>query len=514
MVFISLRVLVPRFSWIALLVVLGQLGCDPPPTTRSFPIEPEPNVAVFIEHTVPYCWTRPTASHPARVQVLVDASGSMLGHRQIMPRLSDWLRKGVSQLRGATLAVEEYRMGYFTQQRGVFNTTDWNEPPASFDPRGDTNLHEALRTTSAYDLSFVLTDGVAATGSGGSGDCSGGVDAACVARALREAVHEGETGDVDRGIWIIPLMTTYSGKFFTEERLDPSTFEAAATREAVETDLATSVVVQNPSTAQGRLTFDYEGPRPLLLFIIAKETEIGRAAAYALWRNAEGAGLKQAHTLEELEADVSLAMLQPIEIYPGLLSRVTWDDLTPIDDPDLHVGTQDVSFDHDATVRLECFGSEPGKGAFLLSGSTEEATGGCVEFVVLPAARFSMQGLSEIDQEGMDQVLIGYKRENVDYDSLRLYIECPAEGIAQCDVGKTRMRWTAQLDYNETANCLADENCMHPGHRAIRMVSTNRPSLQPHRIFEFSRLLEQFYRQVSDDQRRLILADLNVCAQE
>ena len=68
---------------------------------------------------------------------------------------------------------------------------------------------------------------------------AGGVDAACVARALKEVIHaqSPEGNDLDRGIWVIPLLANYDGTFYTEEPIFPTNFNAEETIKQVRADI-------------------------------------------------------------------------------------------------------------------------------------------------------------------------------------------------------------------------------------------------------------------------------------
>jgi len=500
-----------------LLFVCCLISCDGrSQKDTSIPFEPEPTEPSFIPATVPYCWEKSLGAEDARVQILLDASGSMVGFRKAMPRLSDWLRKGVSQLIGNSIHLSHFRQAQFTQERGIHNLTHWNQPPAPFQPGGNTNLHDAIRESIEYDLSMIVTDGVGATGSGGSRDCPGGVDASCVARALRDAIHaEGSRGGgSERGLWIIPLAAVYDGKFYTEEMLDPAQFGSSKTIDHVESEVGIEVRVINPSTDNtGRLTFNYRGPRYLLLIILSREADLGRNAVYALMNNATFSGIDTKRNLGDLRSD--LLTFMPIEVYPGFLSPVSWQDMRRADNPDMFIGTMDAKLSGGNTIKMDCLPDERAEGVFELSGKVQSTGGACIDLHMLPAFSFEMRPESSAQQEKLAQVLRNVRRADNSYNNINLHLSCPADSLVLglCS-SPSKERWTASMNYAAAADCLDDSSCQEESsHGLVRRLSTTRPSLEPHRIYGFEALLEGFLRSVSEDERRLVLAELGFCQQ-
>jgi hypothetical protein len=501
-------------------IALMMASCDQrrrssiPPLNNSKSSE-----AVFIDQPVSFCWQGPLQPKKGRVQILIDASGSMVGFQQSIPSLVGWVRHAISQLQGSTLVVDSFRLCQFRQEgAGIMNCTGFHEDMAAYRPRGDTNLHDAVRSAKEYELTFILTDGVAATGTRGSGDCAAGVDAACVARALREAIHAQahEGGDVDRGLWIIPLLAIYDGTFYTEEPILPADFRPDQTIQQIRADIGVQAVIQNPRTGpDGRLVFGYKGPRAMLLIVMARWADVGRAAVQALWERAEFFGVRR---LEQAKGFSSgLASLPPVEVYPGFLNPIQWKSLEEPQDPTETRGTMDAFFQTDSAksvISVDCPQRGSGEGVYRLIGSPiVTQVSGCVPIRLLPAFSFRFRTVHPEDESALSQLLKGYERQGNSYTDLRVHLACsrPASIPRSCTENPIAVQWKTYIDYGKAADCLASSNCAYAGHQLIKTLSTARPSFEPHRIFAFSTTLELFYREVAQDRRSIVLANLDIC---
>jgi hypothetical protein len=67
------------------------------------------------------------------------------------------------------------------------------------------------------------------------------------------------------------------------------------------------------------------------------------------------------------------------------------------------------------------------------------------------------------------------------------------------------------MNYAKTADALADNKASSAVPQSIKNLSTAHPSREPHRIFAFSATLEAFYREVTQDQRSVVLSNLDIC---
>lgn len=473
---------------------------------------------VLLDNTVPYCWQKPLEPLAARVEVLLDASGSMTGFTGSMPQMIDWVRKAISQLNGTSidLGAGNYLLGQFREGAGVANITRWSDKPATYKPAGNTNLHEAIHRAGNADLSFIITDGVAATGVSGDAQCPGGVDAGCVARALQNVLHSyaSEGGNNEPGLWIIPILSEYSGKFYTEQSINPQTFDPSVAVAKVEADLNSTVAVSSPSTdASSRLVFNYQGPRYLLIFVLARQADLGREAVYQLINATGLAGIGYSQNGQG-SSGKNLTALIPFELYPGLQNGFKWNSLTEASDPSLFDGTMDVNFESGSeTVKVGCLPEESGKGAYILSGTKITSGPSCVNLHVLPAFAYELEDRSlnkDIDAEDAVTVV---NKSNSEGPILQISLSCPAAAaMPNCDTSRVETVWSAVTRYKKSADCIKDNTCNHDSYRIIRDLSTLNPSQEPHRIYGIAELVENFYRAVSSDERRIGLANLRFCS--
>ncbi len=509
---------------IALLVsTLALTGCGGDSRSRPAAAQPpelrtDSSDATFVDR-VSYCWDPSLSPQEAKVQVLLDASGSMVGFESEMRRLVDWMRKGVSQLMGPMIQVPRkgFTQAHFSQQQGFYNQTNWNESPPTFDAGGNTNLHEAIQRSTQADLTLILTDGVAATGSGGSGSCPGGVDAACVADMMRDVTHGTTSDAANRGVWVVPLVSKYEGRFYSERLPSSNGFDAKDVVNQVESEMGGSVSVQGVGTdSQGKLTYDYRGPRSLALIVLAKDPTIGRATVHALWDNARVLGFQRVEGLDGAQGSTDPSVIRPIEVYPGFVNQTTWSSLRRVDDPNQFQPPIDVSMNTvngTPTVRMQCVPEKAGYGLYRLMGNPTGTSGSCTQLHVLPGFTFRLQSAGRSQRTDLRSVLRAYRRpeEGEEMSTVDIQLTCEADASLPACEDPLPARWVAYTDYGEGADCLESEDCAENQHRLVREVSTVQPAQQPHRIYGFDRLLTLFYRQVSRDERRTTLAPLQFC---
>lgn len=469
--------------------------------------------SVFIEQPVTYCWKKSMQLKKGNVQVLIDSSGSMVGFQQIIPNLIEWTKHSVSQLQQSSLEVENSRVCQFNMGMGISKCASLSQPVLNFQASSDTNLHEAIRSAKDYGLTFILTDGVAATGSQGAKDCASGVDASCVARSLKEVIHSklDNGDDVDRGIWVIPLISTYDGIFYTEEQINPNNFDSAETINHIKSDIDTPCVVQDPKAGNdNRLTFKYRGPRTMLLIIIAHWADVGRSAVQALWERTEYLGIQQIQQLRDYKNGV--AAFSPIEVYPGFLNPVKWEKLQETDNPSEIEGTIDASLTDKSTIEISCPKDGSGKSTYTLGGNaTPSQVSGCVQIGMLPAFDFKFSPASSENETEMSNFMEHYDWKDSSYDNLNLRLTCSMKSPRFCGSNPLALQWTVLANYGKAADGLAAGGDGSFVQKEISNLSTSHPSNEPHRIFAFSKTLESFYREITQDQRSIILANLSFC---
>ncbi len=509
---------------LALLALSGACrSCRPKPANQSPCADsPAESAPVFINQPVNYCASRPIEPRRGSVQMLVDSSGSMVGFKNAVPQLVNWAQHSFSLLNTSALRIQSSRLCQFSQALpgGIANCAS-GQAFAAYQPSGNTNIHEAIRAAKDYDLTLILTDGTAATGKAGVGDCARGVDIACVAHALRDVMHATieDERTADWGLWLMPLIASYDGVFYTEEPM-PGDFQERKVVEQIRADLGVEVEVTNPRTgASGDLIYQYRGPRALLLIVIARWTEVGRAELQALWERAEFLGLKRLRQIREFSAGTGTACVQPMEVYPGFLNSIQWQKLTEPSEPGERSGTIDVSFAaqaNQASIQVRCPKDGAGAGVFTLNGQTAGAgrVAGCVPINLLPGFTFRMRATRADDEAALRQILKRAERQGEQSEQLRLCLECSMDAPRFCKDNPAQAQWVAFMDYKHAAEGFAVDKTDNTVYQLIRDFSTTQPSLEPHRIYAFSATLGAFYRDVAADQRSVALSQLNFCHQQ
>lgn len=525
------KTLLPACLGLGLVVIVACQGrCVRPRPSKS---SNRPGVSgstapTFSAEAVPYCRERSGTPRPARVQLLVDASGSMNGFTASMPTLMAWVEHSISGLRGSSLELVSLETCQFNQREGVFGCRSAMALP-DYKPSSDTNLDQAIRRARDVDLTFIITDGVAATGVGGGADCASGVDAACVARALRESVLPGDGkgdgseegfsggGGTDPGIWVLPLVATFDGTFYTEEHISLHEFDPQKTMEEIQAQLEKETVVREPRQGNdGALHFYYRGPKALLLIVIARDHELGRDAVWSFWNQAP---LREVKLLARLrDYSTGVGSLPAIEVYPGFLNRLRFTSLDPTDEPKEHSGTLDATFqlgEGRSRLRLDCPPNGSGEGVFLLQGEQRDRpqSGTCVSIQQLPAYSLRLEASREkADKADLDTIIRGYHRHEGTKEVLRLDLACGAGGPRRsCGSNPVSVQWNAWRDYGRTAEGIAAGESGAAALSSILATSTTKPSREPHRVFGLAATLQSFYELVEQDARRLTLAELEVC---
>lgn len=521
----TLRLACLGLGLVVLAACQGRCGRPKPPQNGHNPEVSGSTEPTFAAEAVSYCREKAGAPRPARVQLLVDASGSMNGFTASLPTLLTWVEHTISGLRGSSLELAGRETCQFNQRGGVFGCTSAVALPG-YKPSSDTNLHQAIRRARDADLTFIVTDGVAATGVGGDEDCATGVDAACVARALREAILPGSgggdeasasggSGEIDPGIWVLPLVTTFAGTLYTEEAISLQEFDPQATMEEIQAQLEKETVVQKPELGpDGRLFFHYQGPKALLLIVIARDQRLGRDAVWSFWNQASLREVKRLERLRDFSGGIG--SLPAIEVYPGYLSRIRFVSLQPTDEPSEHSGTLDVAFvpgERKSQLRLDCPLDGSGEGVFLLQGEQRDGTprGSCVPIQQLPASSIRLESARErSDQADLDTIIRGYRREG-GKEVLRLDLACGSGPRRLCGDNPVPVQWNAWRDYSRTAEGLASGESGGAALASLLDTSTAEPHREPHRIFGLAATLQSFYELVGQEARRLTLAELEVC---
>jgi len=494
-------------------LVLGSScqSCRPKPLNGN-----QPNgvkEVVFFDDPISYCVQQRSAAEVGDVQVLVDGSGSMVGFDPRLPEIVGWAQHAISALQGSTLKIQNSRICTFRENEGISGCSGMTGAVPPMNSKGDTNLHEAINSAKDYALTFIVTDGVAATGDRGTGDCATGVDAACVARSFINWVHGGDTSE-DRGVWLIPLVAPYDGIFFTEEAISPASFSSEEAIQKIRSDIPLDASIQNPQTgAGGKLVYNYRGPRTLLLIVLAKRSEIGRAAIQALWERAEYLNVRQMNELRYYSGGI--AGLTPIEICPGFLNKVRWSRLDESQEPGLSQGTLDaqkIGSEEKTTLELNCPSTGENSGSYTLGGSgTPTQVAGCVQIRVMPGISFDLRPARPEDDGDLRQFVKGFKFPPGSYSSLSLDLACSGGSNRGCNRNPILVQLVAFMRYAEAADRLASPGKPGSTVAALGNLSTAHPSLEPHRINALSLIVTLFYRDIANDARSTVLNSFDIC---
>ncbi len=438
-----------------------------------------------------YCPKPSVSDAKVTAQFLIDDSGSMQGFRAHMPALSVWAEQAASQFRHVGIAPTIGRACYFSAQRPLEECRGGRWDPGAFRGVGDTVLHTAVRSASDYDLTFIITDGASAAGDA-SGDCAGGVDPACVARSFAATLmpRPGEPPAVKRGIWFIPLIAPFRGPLFTEQYGVPGSVNPSAIAGRIASEMGTVARVSSPrQDAKGLLLYNYEGPRALLVLVLARDVELGRTFLAALETRREFSQIGKLRLPAEYRGGV--AALPAVEVYPGLAPRLEWDRVRP-DDAAAQCGSVTATAAGKSSVRLDCSPS-PSKANLYFSASAPPVTSDCIVLQSLPVPRPELQ-----DTYGKKIVgpyaWLGSQTDPRRPLTLGVQVQCREEWNIPCSSSPARATWIVNHDYRASASALspASKEATSP----VRLVqSLSAPAVldAPHRIFQLSETLEKFY---------------------
>jgi hypothetical protein len=478
-------------------VVLG--SCSRPPTSKA-----NSTVASFPATTVQLAkitYQHKTASTPesVRLLVLVDSSGSMIGFHDSLPSVLGAVDQGISYSRDLYFRLESLRLCLFNQRETIFGCRSTLSPFSAPPARSATNLDVAIRQAKEADLTIVVSDGVPA-GRGNSGDCSSGaVDAGCVARFLHESIdpRPGEPKDTVRGVWVVPFVTIYSGNYFSEQTLLVREFVADKATAMVQNDTSTSAEIRNPRNAgDGTLMYDYLGPR-ILAAIVIGQPDVARAFIQELYTHA---GFRSIATLPDLKSfQRGVALLPPVELYPGYFPETEWIKCEQERDPRtgrLSGNTMgDCQDAGPSKFSVRC-GKKDSKAPFVLS--SRPAADGLGLFIFPPFL--------------VNSFPLPLNIEHIEWDlsstTATVNVRCNADKSVQCGNGNVAAHWTASADYGQAASAAANPQGITS--KYVAQMSTDRPAWEPHKIYGFAPLLQNFYKRQLPPTRTTF-ASLEIC---
>jgi hypothetical protein len=439
-------------------------------------------------------------------QVLFDDSGSMKGFQNHVSQLALWSEQSLSHVRQWGTSWTATRGCYFSSSRPLRSCTSRSLAANGFRGAADTTLQEAIESASAFDLTVIFTDGAAAAGSG-SGDCAGGVDAACAARAMARALtpQPGQAQGVTGGIWLVPLAAMFDGPFFTEQPMDPGSLDTARVQANVAADTATNALLGSPSrTSKGLLVYSYRGPRLLLAMVLARNAEVGRAFVASLSARMSFAQVQRLTALKQFQN--GLAALRPIEVYPGAIPPVEFTRASVLEPT---CQTLDAKLSSSSMLSVSC-ANELDRGVVHLETRPSPESSDCVDLVMLPAlpTAFSRSGPFKVISDSAWAGQIGGRP-----GSAAIQVSCSRRwtpGPSACE----KAEWIYRRDYQASAADLAMGRSPRPAVALIRELTAAEVATRPHRLFQLNEMLEKFYRNamtlpVAESSGRV--AQLQIC---
>jgi hypothetical protein len=422
-------------------------------------------------------------------QVLFDDSGSMSGYKAALPALALWSEQALSQVRQHGMTWTRTRGCYFSTARSLAGCTSPLLAPSAFRGAGATSLHLAIDSAAQYDLTVLFTDGASASG-GGSGDCAGGVDAACVARAMARVLEPrpGEPQGAAGGIWIVPLVALYDGPLYTEQPLDPLQLNPEGIAQRVAAETSTNAIARDPKRdAKGLVVYQYTGPRAFLALILAKNATVGRAFLAALKARMQFSQILGLTSMKAYQSGI--AAMRPIEVYPGAAMPVSFAQSRVL---------EPVCLTLDARVRppnqLQVTCANPADEAVVrLDARTEPASPDCIEVLQLPRLAADQKPAGTLNAI-RDYTWSGSATDPARPLSLSLRVRCSKNWPLAPGQCQTAAIWELRRDYAGTASALFTGKPASPALNAVRSLSVPEVASAPHRVFQLQETLEKFYR--------------------
>jgi hypothetical protein len=500
---------------LAVITLLALALCPAPQPPVTPPNPPQSSHVVAFSKPLRYCIAPRFLASETRVQVLVDGSGSMAGIRGPALRYVRWIEQGLSRSRGA-MGRGPVQIAQFDQRRGILTSVNFATFEREYAATGETTLDEAIASSADWDVTYILTDGVAAAGSG-NGDCAAGVDAACVARAFQQTLlhPRGPSAGEMAGLWVFPLRATHDGIYYSERPLAPAQFDSNQLKQELlalyppaSNGSVTKIDVREPGVDKaGNLRYEYYGPRSLLLIIIARSDEIGRAAVASLVEVAAQNGVAFS-TAGAPPIPDGLEAFPPIEVYPGWVPAVEWSALIA-SDASRPSGTIDVSLSDHGMLAVDCPPQKHGEADYLLSAGAVAPSSRCVELYQLPQFEYQLVA-REGDQTALSKTVPTFSREwNASEDRLTLHVVCDNGGDRPCGSNPIRASYVAARRFDLG---LATGQSAVGAAQQIEALSTDDPVRQPHRIYGFRQLMSFFYDDVATEKPKPNkLADIFIC---
>jgi len=413
----------------------------------------------------------------------------MAGFKKVLPSLLHAVDEGLSYSEGLYLTVEAKRTCFFSQPLGIFGCQSKIDGVPIGNAGGYTNLDRAIKEASGQDLTIVFTDGVPSGQSSGR-DCVGsGVDAACVAEALSGVVRAapGSTPDQLRGVWIVPIVTAYEGVYFAEQPILPSDFNRAIAESNVRDAVGVNARIDKPQTAaDGTLLFEYAGPRFLLALVVG-DADVSRAFLQEFFSRAVFSSIATLDDSKQYRDKGGTAILPALEVFPSAVPLMEYRRCQQSTDASGRLIGDPINCRNVGPNRftLECR-PKPSKAPLLVSPAEPSRP---LHLRLLAPAKFSYSGRGPVDSIKLDT-----GRETSPIATLKLQAEasCNSNQPVRCGSIESRVELHSTADVEAAASELASASSVSGRH--LQQLSTNRPALEPHKVYGLADLLENFYR--------------------
>jgi hypothetical protein len=432
-------------------------------------------------------------------------SGSMNGFKGSMVKtVLPWIRDSIQHLipkakgefciLNSRIGVRCYELTYQLKEENYVAT-------------GNTNIPTILNEKVEGDVDFIIliTDGVGYVASKVSEECGEGVNIACFAQSLNNTMSKISAEPV---MFFLPLVLPYDGIHYTEERMGLEEFINRAIDNVIiknvkEDTGIKSVSVYDPRVDKdGLLNYKYKGPRPLLLIVMGKKSNLTRNLSMGLFKKAKDKGFKATSSLRNVKSledlNTSPLIFPIIEIFPGYPEEIKWNvetnrrvsPITTSRGEDCEEGNMEIIYGGREEEDVESFiincNTSSEWGFYQLEKKELENEGFC-ENIFSPVA-FKWNLKPDID------IKRGIRfKESRDGRMWYMYLEC--EPIIKAK--EINIEITMDFDFDTITKCIYNiEKCSkeNESYEIIKNLSAENIIYYPHRILQFKELIEGIYR--------------------
>lgn len=439
---------------------------------------------------VRFCTPQALGIRESSYQLLVDDSGSMRGLSRQLPAVAAWIEQALSHMRRFEMTWSRFRACSFSAAKPLDLCRSRQFSPASFTGAGDTTLDTAIESARNFELTLIVTDGAGASGTP-TRACASGVDAACVGRALPQALQPGagEPVGLRGGLWMVPLVAHHAGPLFTEQPARPTDIDTARIRSTVATETGSAAEAgELRLDNHGRLFYRYNGPRVFLLLVIARRTDLGRAFLAALQARMEYAQVSQIGKLTDYRG--RLSALPAIEVFPGVMQSLRWRSLQVLQPACI---TFDARLRPDGKLAVGC-SNRTDEAVVALSAFSPPESLDCARLLNLPLFQIELQSDTKL-RAVREASWRGSALSFSDPVQLRLRLACSRDWQSQLSRScVTAGRIISRRNLPATVEALLAARPGNPAAQLLRSLSSSSVIYAPHRALQLTETLERFYR--------------------